>query len=852
MADNYNIRMADGTVITVPGWASEDTLKLILQQMQRANVLDDKLFNIINGVTIDTDDIANALEDLLDNQEEQQTEEKKQRKQYSKQVARGVSNLIDKFSDTDKPLSKMVDMVGDLGGAAKEGVGGLDNFGKAGKSLKEGITKMIPGLEAAGAVGMAWLGFNAAKLEQFAEAQSNMIDAGAIFYDSSQTFDDLFRRSMDAGISYTQLTKIAQGYGGALQSLGSGVSQGTVRFLDMFSDLNKSADALGDFGLTSTEMAETYAEYINVARLTGQINRETNDVQATVQKSFTNLMIESTALANLTSENRSEILKRQMAALTGPELAAALKTMRDRGNIREADVATEFTKQLALMSPQLGPIGDQLGEAITGELFATVENPQNFDIRKRLDTTTIAAFDELMPGLIDKINTGIRTGEIENASNILVQSFANMDQSRKGSAIAASGTLLNVMQQLQVAGMQVQMDMGKVAEMSAEEREAANVEAAKKLEESGQMTKNMNDLTIAFMNVQDALTVNLADASDTVEGLTGILNSGAEKISKFFGTSLDTRNPYLPPSQTQSNRYDEFGDLDLEQRAMGGPVSSGKPYLVGEQGPEIIIPDQSGSVIPNNSVKNMIDSSVATDSMIPPEKFLNLHNQGWDVTYDDVSKKWYAAKESEDGSSKKINADGSYSISSAEGIRRYDSGGKLVSHTLPTLVEGLAVTDLAEGGRNLDYSAGSGTVSQRYGASGDLLGESVGYTTLAGIQYSKNESGIFSANDLLNGQSFSASSYEELMKQVPKLSLEEMGLRMFGDTRGLNSVSETKRPEIYNPGDADLESIDANDTTQMSLQDKENTLQLLVQMEQVIKNITQTSENKRNRRSLEI
>lgn len=35
------------------------------------------------------------------------------------------------------------------------------------------------------------------------------------------------------------------------------------------------------------------------------------------------------------------------------------------------------------------------------------------------------------------------------------------------------------------------------------------------------------------------------------------------------------------------------------KRAMGGPVTSGQPYLVGEQGPEIFMPANSGTIIPN-------------------------------------------------------------------------------------------------------------------------------------------------------------------------------------------------------------------------------------------------------------
>ncbi|MCX6848000.1 MAG: hypothetical protein NTY98_03685 [Verrucomicrobia bacterium] len=39
-------------------------------------------------------------------------------------------------------------------------------------------------------------------------------------------------------------------------------------------------------------------------------------------------------------------------------------------------------------------------------------------------------------------------------------------------------------------------------------------------------------------------------------------------------------------------------------RAKGGPVKAGRPYLVGEEGPEIIVPKQSGHVVPNHAISN--------------------------------------------------------------------------------------------------------------------------------------------------------------------------------------------------------------------------------------------------------
>jgi hypothetical protein len=45
-----------------------------------------------------------------------------------------------------------------------------------------------------------------------------------------------------------------------------------------------------------------------------------------------------------------------------------------------------------------------------------------------------------------------------------------------------------------------------------------------------------------------------------------------------------------------------YGGLFPAPRAMGGPVTAGTPYIVGERGPEIVVPGQSGTVIPNNRI----------------------------------------------------------------------------------------------------------------------------------------------------------------------------------------------------------------------------------------------------------
>jgi hypothetical protein len=46
----------------------------------------------------------------------------------------------------------------------------------------------------------------------------------------------------------------------------------------------------------------------------------------------------------------------------------------------------------------------------------------------------------------------------------------------------------------------------------------------------------------------------------------------------------------------------KFINTALGFKAMGGPVTSGSPYVVGEKGPELFVPNSSGSIIPNSKM----------------------------------------------------------------------------------------------------------------------------------------------------------------------------------------------------------------------------------------------------------
>lgn len=68
-----------------------------------------------------------------------------------------------------------------------------------------------------------------------------------------------------------------------------------------------------------------------------------------------------------------------------------------------------------------------------------------------------------------------------------------------------------------------------------------------------------------------------------------------------FGSSLLTGGSSLDTSFTAS-LGDRANDYTAQFRAAGGPVVAGRPYIVGEKGPELVVPRFSGSVVPNHKL----------------------------------------------------------------------------------------------------------------------------------------------------------------------------------------------------------------------------------------------------------
>jgi hypothetical protein len=129
----------------------------------------------------------------------------------------------------------------------------------------------------------------------------------------------------------------------------------------------------------------------------------------------------------------------------------------------------------------------------------------------------------------------------------------------------------------------------------------------------------------------------IAQGQAMVKGIQDALDQAKLNLSALKGETttggMSTANEikYLQtlsptPGSAASFRIAEELDKLVQRRAVGGPVNAMQPYVVGEGGPELFVPNMSGTIIPNgamasggNNVNNFnisVNAGIGTDGAV--------------------------------------------------------------------------------------------------------------------------------------------------------------------------------------------------------------------------------------------
>jgi tape measure domain-containing protein len=117
--------------------------------------------------------------------------------------------------------------------------------------------------------------------------------------------------------------------------------------------------------------------------------------------------------------------------------------------------------------------------------------------------------------------------------------------------------------------------------------------------------KTVEDLNTIYNQIGTSITNGVLDGIiAAVEGTKSLGESAAQVLKDIAKQLLRSGIIQLISSLAGNDGVGFFSFLSgsLGKRAMGGPVSAGSPYMVGERGPELFMPRQGGNIIPNNAL----------------------------------------------------------------------------------------------------------------------------------------------------------------------------------------------------------------------------------------------------------
>lgn len=133
-----------------------------------------------------------------------------------------------------------------------------------------------------------------------------------------------------------------------------------------------------------------------------------------------------------------------------------------------------------------------------------------------------------------------------------------------------------------------------------------------------------NSLSNALSGMWESVkgTMNSLLPTETINNVIDMINLAMNKLSEFSKSTL------LIPDFT-------WADIPrIQARAAGGPVNAGSPYLVGEKGPELIIPGNSGNVIPNNKLNQYQSVPRGSSSQVINATINVFGNNAQELAYD--------------------------------------------------------------------------------------------------------------------------------------------------------------------------------------------------------------------------
>jgi hypothetical protein len=367
------------------------------------------------------------------------------------------------------------------------------------------------------------------------------------------------------------------------------------------------------FGVSSVK---AFAESEQVAAQTAAVIRSTGGAAKVTADEVGALALKVQQYSGISDE----------AVQSGANMLLTFKNIKNEAGAGNA-IFDQSVKILADMSTAMGT--DMSSSAI--QLGKALNDPiAGISALSRVGIT----FDE---GQKKQIETMVEAGNVMGAQKIIL---AELESQFGGSAKAAGETFAGQLNILKESLGGVQESIGQVLIESV---------LPAFLKGLGVGTGNSQDLAGALDELGPKITENAEKFAAIAEDI-GAFVAGVKDVVTWVGKAIDILDRFIGKESVANKvvgwvtgstparlgaKAASGGSKPMAKnfhgipgRAAGGPVTSGQPYMVGERGPELFVPNGSGHIQPNRGGGQPVYLNVITMDQIETQMVNRLQRRG--------------------------------------------------------------------------------------------------------------------------------------------------------------------------------------------------------------------------------
>ena len=414
----------------------------------------------------------------------------------------------------------------------------------------------------------------------------------------------------------SDLTGIVAGNSQELALLGGSAAQGVQRLGDMGEAMKGSRKEFLAMGMSTVDIVEGQARYLKEMSRTGAAQKMTNKELAS---SATEYIFQQNRLAELTGMNakqQQDVLDR---AKSHEMFNAKIRELTLKGDAESLAAAAQLKEGL-IMAAAIGP-GMEAGykAMVTG-------NIKSADAQKLFFTTAGVAQKEIM-GMANGTRTAAQAfGGITKATarheRTLGITMSKLDAGANIQLSSAEQEKASILSNMNYEEQQkyIKDEEDKKRKASNDKLLKGQVDTVNRQIEANQ---EINKLVAEGIPAAQQGMIDVAEASvKAAKALARLAGVYKDKPTAPVANQMSSvGRDYAPSSPEEVNNaniaLDDPGVSErdkawlrqqlknIEKREKGGPVDSSVPYIVGEKGPELFVPDTGGNIVPLDMAGNV-------------------------------------------------------------------------------------------------------------------------------------------------------------------------------------------------------------------------------------------------------